>query len=146
MDSRLYCSGSWSLSRIKSSTIGGTTPNPKATRQVARRWFSEKIRTKTYGTNAPMTKPQSIATLVNIMNHIFLVPDLTSPDASAAATLPAGYSPPIPIPTRKRNAVSAAIMPGSEPPPYEPAQRAVKMIMMTVATRREFLRDHLSLV
>lgn len=109
-------------------------------------WFSVNMRTKIYGTNAPMTNPQSIATLVNKINQVFLVPVFTSPDASAAATLPAGYSPPMPIPTRKRYAVRAAIIPERVPPPYEPALRAVKMIMMTVATRREFLRDHLSLV
>jgi hypothetical protein len=37
--------------------------------------------------------------LVNMMNHMFRDPDLSSPDASAALTLPAGYSPPMPTPT-----------------------------------------------
>ena len=37
--------------------------------------------------------------LVKRMNHMFLVPDLSSLVDSAAPTLPAGYSPPIPMPT-----------------------------------------------
>jgi hypothetical protein len=42
---------------------------------------------------------QSIAVLVNMINQRFLVPFFNSPVDSAAPTLPAGYSPPIPIPT-----------------------------------------------
>jgi hypothetical protein len=37
-------------------------------------------------------------------------------------------------------------MPLRVPPPYEPAPRAAKTIKMTVERRREFDRDHLSLV
>lgn len=44
---------------------------------------------------------QSIMVLVNMMNHRFREPDLSSPVDSAAPTLPAGYSPPMPIPTFK---------------------------------------------
>ena len=96
---------------------------------------------------APMTKPQSIITFVNRINHRFRVPDFSSPVASEHATLPAGYSPPIPIPTRNRYAVRAANMPCKLPPaPYDPAARAVKTIRMTVESSREFFLDHLSLV
>lgn len=42
---------------------------------------------------------QSIIVLVNMMNHRFREPDLSSPVDSAAPTLPAGYSPPMPMPT-----------------------------------------------
>jgi hypothetical protein len=42
---------------------------------------------------------QSIMVLVKRMNHVLRVPDLSSPVDSAQPTLPAGYSPPMPIPT-----------------------------------------------
>src|ERR1700722_9787510 len=88
-----------------------------------------------------------MATFVNMMNQKFRVPDLSSPDASAADTLPAGYSPPIPIPRKKRYAVRAAKRPSILPPaPYAPAQSAVKTNKMIVETSKEFLLDHLSLV
>ena len=75
----------------------------------------------------------------------FRVPAFNSPVASEQATDPAGYSPPIPIPTRNRYAVIAANKPEELPPaPYAPAPRAAKIMRMTVETRREFLRDHLS--
>jgi len=42
---------------------------------------------------------QSIMEFVNKMNHMFLEPALSSPVDSAHPTEPAGYSPPIPMPT-----------------------------------------------
>jgi hypothetical protein len=46
-----------------------------------------------------MVQTQSIIVLVNRMNHVFLVPDFSSLVDSAHPTLPAGYSPPMPMPT-----------------------------------------------
>ena len=99
IDSRLNSSGSLSLIRRYSRLKGGMHPNPRATRQAARRWSVVKMRTRTIGTNAATTKPMSIWTLVNMMNHLFLCPALSSPVLSAHATLPAGYSPLQPIST-----------------------------------------------
>lgn len=55
------------------------------------------------GTKAPITKPQSIIEFVKRMNHRFRVPDFNSPLDSAQLTLPAGYSPPMPMPTCTKN-------------------------------------------
>lgn len=138
----LNSSGSWSFSRNQKRIIGGITPNPRDILHAARKCFSVQMTTNRYGTKAPITKPQSIMTLVNRMNHLFLVPLFNSPVASLQATEPAGYSPPIPIPTRKRYAVSAANIPCRLPwYPYEPAPRAAKTMRIIVETRREFLRD-----
>jgi hypothetical protein len=63
---------------------------------------SPNANTSTQGMKAPKTKPKSIITFVKIINHLFRVPLFKSPEASDAATLPAGYSPPIPTPTRNR--------------------------------------------
>lgn len=125
-------------------------------RQTARRWDSVKMRTKIMGTRLAATKPMSIWTLVKRMKYLcvlvtsvykhclgklgggsaylFLCPAFSSPELSAQATLPAGYSPlfyprswsaqfkkllfwasrsihPIPIPIKNRYAVSAANIP-----------------------------------
>jgi len=143
----LNSSGSFSFSRRYNRSSGGTTPSPREILHTARKCFSVQMTTRRYGTKAPITKPQSMATFVNIMNHRFRVPLFNSPVASEQATEPAGYSPPMPIPTRNLYAVRAANSPCRLPPaPYEPAPSAAKTMRMTVETRREFVRDHLSLV
>jgi len=48
---------------------------------------------------------------------------------------------PMPIPSRKRQAVSAESMPLIDPPPYDPALRAAKMKRMTVEMTRAHLRE-----
>lgn len=69
-------------------------------------------------------------------------PDLSSLDASAQATEPAGYSPPIPTPIKKRYAVRAASIPGIEPPaPQEPEQRMENKIRILVETSMPSLRE-----
>lgn len=56
-----YRSGSRGIrKRHKSTRRAGTIPIPKVKRQTARRWFSEKIQSRTSGTNAATTKPTSI--------------------------------------------------------------------------------------
>lgn len=90
------------------------------------------------GIKAPMTKPPLIMVLVNRMNQRWRVPGLSSLVDSAAPTLPAGYSPvksqplfssfpcasraggtvnvpPIPIPTKNRQAVRMLNMPSASP-------------------------------
>ncbi len=92
------------------------------TYQMARLWSSPRIQTQTRGTKAETTKPTSILKLVNKINHLFLVPFLTSPVASEAATEPAGYSPPIPIPVIRQNK-SARIFTGASHTQKEPTNR-----------------------
>lgn len=53
---------------------------------------------------------QSIMVFVKRMNHMFLVPDLSSLVDSAAPTLPAGYSPPMPMPTYLSVSLSGVYM------------------------------------
>ena len=57
----------------------------------------EWANTTTVATMAEMKNARSICTLVNKMNHLFLEPSFRSPVFSAHPTLPAGYSPPIPL-------------------------------------------------
>lgn len=67
-------------------------------RQLVRRLSSPRIHRNKSGMKALTTKPISIIKFVKKMNQRLRVPFLISPVASAAATEPAGYSPPIPIP------------------------------------------------
>jgi len=71
-----------------SDDVGDESANDKALVWLAR-----------LSTGLSRAHTQSIMVLVKRMNQVFLVPDLSSPVDSAQPTLPAGYSPPMPIPT-----------------------------------------------
>jgi hypothetical protein len=104
---------------------------------------------------AAMRKARSICTFVKRMNHLLRDPSLSSPVDSAQPTLPAGYSPPmpivvsytceeldpcdfLPIPRKKRYATSAANSPvGLPPAPYEPVPSAAKTIIILVDANKD---------
>jgi hypothetical protein len=103
------------------------------------------LTSKTKGTNPPSTNPKSITKFVTITNKACLCPFFASLVASLAATLPAGYSAPIPIPNRNLYAASAANIPFVLPPaPYAPADNIENTTTIIVAAIIPNLRPSLS--
>lgn len=70
-----------------------------------------RFTTSTQGIIFPTTNPKSITKFVTIINSPWRLPDFVSAVASLAATLPAGYSAPIPTPRQNLQTVNMIIMP-----------------------------------
>jgi len=92
---------------------------------------------------------QSIMLLVKRMNHMFLLPDLSSPVDSAHPTLPAGYSPPMPMPTCARTSYQRSALfyietldwaAYKEAPGCQDVEHADRVAMI-VGTRRQSRKD-----
>ena len=93
----------------------------------------------------PTTKPKSMTKLVTMMKRQCLRPSLVSAVASLAATLPAGYSAPIPIPRKNRQTLKNIIMARRFGAGHVPtAQRREKNITIIVADTIPTCLPHLS--
>lgn len=100
--------------------------------------------TKRQGTMLPMTNPRSMTKFVTIINKACRLPGFVSAVASLAATLPAGYSAPIPTPRQNLQMANIIIIPwtvGYHAPAHKAENRITMMVAATIPTRRPNLSD-----
>lgn len=89
---------------------------------------------------------QSIIVLVKMMNHMLRVPDFSSLVDSAQPTLPAGYSPPIPMPTYPKLSDTRVSLTARSTPTYKeaPSRQNIEHadgVAMVVRPSRESSED-----
>lgn len=141
----LYAWGSSMNMRAMRRISGGMAPRSRVPRQTARRWLSPKILYRARATSHAIVNARSSCELVAQMKRrccFFLwMPSFSV--ASAAATDPEGYSPPRPIPRKKRNAIRQLMSTCGVGPALH-AVRMEKTKMMAVQRNMANLRPILS--
>src|SRR5271155_2445214 len=103
-----------------------------------------RITTNKQGTIFPITNPKSITKFVTMIKSACLRPGFVSAVASLAATLPAGYSAPIPTPRQNLQTVNMIIIPwtvGYHAPAHKAEKRMTMIVAATIPTRRPYLSE-----